>query len=110
MKTDIFIEPETGAEVEFLDRLGEAREMALAAGIDEAEVAAVFGQFAAGMYIESVSESAESDESRLSCPSCGTVVEDIESPGIGSEPVVRPCGCTVAYEELPPGAYLDDGD
>lgn len=106
MKSEIHLTPETEEEVEFFERLSEARSYALEQGMDEAEIAQVFSLFATGMFNES-SRQTEERESVHKCPQCGSIIEEVESPGMGMDPVLVPCGCSVSHDDLPQELYLD---
>lgn len=107
MKSEIHLTPETEEEVEFFERLAEARSYALKQGLDEAEIAQVFSLFATGMFNESAAPP-EEDETSHECPQCGSLIEEVESPGMGMDPVLVPCGCSVSHDELPQELYLED--
>lgn len=100
MILDIQIKPESEEEVQFLEKLTAAREF----GIDEtdltrAELASIYSEFAAGIASEIDVDRA--DDSYLTCPVCNTVVDDVTAEGLGGDPIVEPCGCTVEWNELP---------
>lgn len=108
MKSEIHLSPESEEEVELLEQLSEARTYALEeADMDPEELATVFAQFASGMFQES--NAPGDDQSVHHCPQCGQLIEDVESPGLGMDPVVVPCGCPVEHERLPQELYLEDG-
>jgi len=107
MKTDIQIVPEDEDEMEFLERLSQARSFALEeADMDESDVAQAFAQFAAGIFHEASPR--PDSESLHKCPQCGQVVEDVETPGLSMDAVLVPCGCSVGTESLPEEFYLKD--
>jgi len=107
MKSEIHLTPETDEEVEFFERLAEARSYALDQGMDEAEIAQVFSLFATGMFNES-GEAAEEPEGTHNCPQCDTLIRNVESLGMGMDPVLVPCGCSVSHDELPQELYLEN--
>jgi len=106
MKSEIHLTPETDEEIEFFGRLSEARTYALEAGMDEAEIAQAFSLFATGMFNESAAPP-EEDETSHNCPQCDSLIKDVESPGMGMDPVLVPCGCSVSHDDLPQELYLD---
>lgn len=107
MKSEIHLTPETDEEVEFFERLAEARSYALEQGMDEAQIAQAFSLFATGMFNES-DASTEEPQGSHRCPQCDTLIRDVESPGMGMDPVLVPCGCSVTHDELPQELYLDE--
>ena len=99
MKSDIFLEPESEEDVEFLDLLAACREFALEeAGLSHSEAAVVFNQFAIGLLLE---DSSGVSETTLDCPECGDVLTDVEIQGIGMDPIGVPCGCELERGEVP---------
>lgn len=107
MKTDFYLEPESEAEIELVDLLAEAREVGLEkAGLSPQEVSIVFQQFAIG----ALHEPEQVSEPQATCPVCGTEIDSVETTGIGSQPIVQPCGCETTYDQLPEDLFLSDGD
>jgi len=107
MKTELGIEPESREEVEFLERLAEVREF----GIEETdmtvhEVGAVMGYFASGVHNRQTAQ--KSRRSKHECPVCGQEIKEVNSPGLGEDPTIEPCGCSVEYSDLDPGLFLND--
>lgn len=109
MKTDIYLEPESEEEVEFLERLAQAREYGVGqAGLSEKEIARIFNQFSVGILNNTNNIGEERDsETVYTCPVCNTEIEDIDAPGIGMEPTVQPCGHQPEYSDLPPELVVD---
>lgn len=106
MKSEIHLTPETEEEVELLERLSEARAYAIEeAGMEPEQLATIFSQFASGMFTES--GSAVDERESHECPQCGQRIEDVESPGLGMDPALVPCGCSVSHDDLPQELYLD---
>lgn len=105
MRNDIFLEPESEYEMEAINRIADARDYALdEADLSPEEVAAVFNQFAVGLLVgDSQEESGES----FTCPECDDVLTDVESPGIGMDPVGVPCGCSLSAGEVPVELWED---
>lgn len=101
MKLDVFIEADDEKEQELMDRMVAARRFALEeADLDTSEAAALFAQFATGLAVEEDAEEQE-DEANIDCPSCGAPMDGVESPGIGENPTVNPCGCEIEWEDVP---------
>lgn len=109
MKVNLTIELDSDDEEVLLSELAEARNRALQNGMSEQEVTRVFLIVAQGVLSPSFDEQGVTsvEEEKTLCPSCGSVVEDVEFPGIGEEPVIVPCGCEVEYDDLPQDV-LDD--
>lgn len=103
MNIEIVLDPESDAEVEFMERVAMARNDALDAGMSEEDVARTLSVFAEGVLSGSFENQDVGSENKESvvCPLCGLTVEDVEVMGIGEEPVLVPCGCRVTFEELP---------
>lgn len=103
MKTEIYLTPEDEDEVEFLERLADAREFALDAGLERETVAAMFAQMSAGIAGEDGAVAEKEEE--LNCPECGTTLTDVTAAGIGEHPTTEPCGCTVEWDDIPPNYF-----
>lgn len=109
MKVNLTLEAESEEESKLMERVAKIRNEALDDGMSTEEVARVFMVFAQGMLSPSFEEQGVShvkDEKPL-CPSCGSILERVEFEGIGQDPTVVPCGCTVLYDDLPQ-EVLDD--
>lgn len=103
MKTEVHLTPETEDEVQLLEMLAEAREFALEeAEMDPASAAGIFAQMAAGLAGEG-----EVEEGDYECPNCGRAATGVTGSELGGQPEVKPCGCELEWEEVPPELYMD---
>lgn len=101
MKSNIDFVPEDEDELVFLEQVAQARIDALEHGVDPDVVDRVLLLFVLeGGGIDHIMNE---PSQKSVCPVCGSVVESVESEGIGEDPVVRPCGCVVSYDDLPDG-------
>jgi len=100
MKFDIHITPNTEEEVQLLEQLSQAREFGIEeTEMSESELAAVFAQFASGIHTEEQEE--EKSYYEFSCPVCDGVVKDVQTPGMGEDPIIQPCGHTADWADIP---------
>ena len=101
MKFDIHIAPNTEEEVELLEQLSEAREFGIEeTSMTESEIAAVYAQFASGIHTEEEEDEQESYY-EFSCPVCDGVVKDVQTPGMGQNPIIKPCGHESDWADIP---------
>lgn len=103
MNTDIYFEPETEAEREFMEQLAYARNRALDEGVTREDVSRVLSIYAQALLSDSFEQTTndtQNDENPL-CPECGSLIEGVEVRGIGELPTILPCGCDVEFNELP---------
>jgi hypothetical protein len=109
MKVNLTLEVDSPEEEQLLEELAEVRNRAIANGMSEQEVARVLNIVAQGVLSPSFEEQGVQsvEEEKTLCPSCGSVLESVEFPGIGETPTIVPCGCEVEYDDLPQDV-LDD--
>lgn len=109
MKTEVYLEPETEAEREFMERLAHVRNQALDDGMSKAQVSRVLSIYAQSLVSGSFDQRSNdpNTEEKSLCPECGCLIEGVEVTGIGEEPTVLPCGCTVGFNELPEEVQQD---
>lgn len=101
MRLSIHISAEGEGERHILEQLANLRTYALEdVEMSEEEFAAVLSLFSAGMF----TETGDRDD-RLTCPNCDGPVDSISGTGIGEDPVIEPCGCTVGWADLPANIY-----
>lgn len=103
MKAKVTIEADTEEERIFMEQIAQARNEALANDLSQEQVARMLTIFAQGLLSPSFDEQGVSsvEEEKTVCPSCGSILEEVEFRGIGQDPVVVPCGCSVEYDDLP---------
>lgn len=100
MKFDIHIIPNNEDEVELLQRLSNVREFGIEeTDMSESEVAALFAQFASGLHTEE--DKQEEDYYEFPCPVCEGLVEDVQTPGMGQNPIIQPCGHEADWADIP---------
>ena len=103
MKIQFTIESESQDEIEFVEDVARVRDQGLEAGLSQREVARVLIFVAQGLLSESFErhDVSHSEEDVYECPVCGGDIGSVEVTGIGEDPVVEPCGCSVQFEDLP---------
>ena len=103
MKIQFTIESDSDDELEFIEQVARVRDQGLDVGLSESEVARIFIFVAQGLLSESFDSSGVSSSVKQNsvCPSCGGSLEGVEIEGIGEDPVIVPCGCKVAFDNLP---------
>lgn len=103
MEIKFTIESESQEELEFVEDVARVRDQGLDSGLSQQDVARVLIFVAQGLLSESFVERdvSHSEDEIYVCPVCGGDIESVEVTGIGEDPVVDPCGCSVQFEDLP---------
>jgi len=105
MRVNIDIVPEGEDEAELIEMLVDAREYGIEqTSLDKSDIALLFNSFASGLFTEVEDE--KPHRTHL-CPSCGEGVEEVSFNGLGADPMIQPCGCTVGMDDIPDTVLQD---
>ena len=101
MEWNIDAYPDSEEEITFLEQLAAVRTYGTEElDLDRETVAMIMIQSASVLMDPTAPDITDEVDAEV-CPNCGAPLKEIDSKGIGVDPVGEPCGCSLESQDVP---------